>query len=322
MQLLGLHHVSAITASAKENVHFYTKIMGMRLVKKTVNQDEPSMYHLFYGDEVGNPGTELTFFEIPPAGRTHEGTNSITTTSLRVPNDEALMFWQKRFSKYDVGHEEIKERFGRQTLRFRDFENQRLMLVSDENNVGVAGGSPFERDDIPVEYGITGLGPMYLTVRKPKATIAFLTDLFGLHYVGSYPSDDEAHEDIIVYAMGEGGTGAEVHIVTRDDLPRERPGRGSVHHIAFRVANEEEMHAWIDRLDAQGKRHSGFVDRFYFKSVYIPNPNGILIELATDGPGFATDEEIEHLGETLALPPFLEAHREDIEADLKPIKPE
>jgi len=320
MQLLGLHHVSAITTSAKENVHFYTKIMGMRLVKKTVNQDEPSMYHLFYGDEVGNPGTELTFFEIPPAGRTHEGTNSITTTSLRVPSDEALVFWQKRFSKYDVEHEEIKVRFGRQTVRFRDFENQRLMLVSDEHNVGVAGGRPFERDDIPVEFGIVGLGPIYLTVQKPEATSALLTEIFGLHYVGDYPSDSETNENIVVYAMGEGGTGAEVHIEKRDDLPRERPGRGSVHHVAFRVANEEEMYAWIDRLDAEGKQHSGFVDRFYFKSVYIPDPNGILIELATDGPGFATDEDVEHLGETLALPPFLEAHREDIEADLEPIE--
>src|SRR5699024_2825687 len=139
---------------------------------------------------------------------------------------------QRRFSEHGVEQEEIKERFGRQTIRFRDFENQRLMLVSDESNVGVAGGNRFERDDIPVEFGIAGLGSIYLTVQKPEATSALLTEFFGFRYVGHYPSDDEAHGNIGVYAMGEGGTGAEVHIAKRDDLPRERPGRGSVHHVA------------------------------------------------------------------------------------------
>lgn len=319
MELLGIHHVSAITASAKENVHFYTKILGMRLVKKTVNQDEPSMYHLFYGDERGNPGTELTFFEIPHAGRTHEGTNSITTTSLRVPSDAALGFWQKRLDAYGIEHEPMKERFGRETIRFRDFEEQRLMLVSDETNVGVDAGHPYAHEQIPKNMGMTGLGPMFLTVANPETTIALLTDTFGLTYAGNYPSDAEGQENIVVYTMGEGGTGAEVHIEKRDDLPRERPGRGSVHHLAFRVANEDALHAWIKKLDTANNRHSGFVDRFYFRSVYIPDPNGILIELATDGPGFATDEELEHLGENLALPPFLEPYREDIEADLQPI---
>lgn len=146
-----------------------------------------------------------------------------------------------------------------------------------------------------------------------------LSETFGLRFAGSYFSNEEGQDNIVVYTMGEGGTGAEIHIEKRDDLPIERPGRGSVHHLALRVSDEEALRKWIEKLDANKQRHSGFVDRFYFRSVYIPDPNGILIELATDGPGFDTDEKLEHLGGSLALPPFLEPHREDIEADLKPI---
>lgn len=168
--------------------------------------------------------------------------------------------------------------------------------------------------------GITGLGPVVFTVADPQATISFLTDIFNLRYVGSYSSDADRQEKIVVYAMGEGGTGAEVHIQKRDDLPRERPGRGSMHHVAFRVKTEDALKQWIKMLDTQGIRHSGLIDRYYFRSVYIPEPNGILMELATDGPGFTTDEALDHLGEKLALPPMLEAYREDIEADLEPIE--
>ncbi|HET7656670.1 MAG TPA: VOC family protein, partial [Bacillales bacterium] len=143
MELKGIHHVSAMTADASKNVAFYTKILGMRLVKKTVNQDDPSVYHLFYGDEKGNPGTELTFFEIPMAARNHNGTNSISAISLRVANDKTLSFWKKRFEDYEVEHEEIKDRAGRKTLGFQDSEGQRLILVSDEKNTGIEAGHPW-----------------------------------------------------------------------------------------------------------------------------------------------------------------------------------
>lgn len=319
MELKGIHHVSAMTAKAPENFDFYTKVLGMRLVKKTVNQDDPSVYHLFYGDERGNPGTELTFFEIPRIGRTYEGTDSISATSLRVANDEALAYWKQRFEAHQVEHGEIETVAGRSTLAFRDFEGQRLVLVSDERNEGVAGGVPWERSPVPQTNGIIGLGPVKLTVQHAEATADTLTSLMGFRQTRQYPSPVAGRPDILVFETGEGGTGAEVHVEERSDLPRERPGRGSVHHVAFRVETEEELRQWVTRIHEAGFRSSGFVDRFYFRSLYFREPNGILFELATDGPGFDTDEDLQHLGEALSLPPFLEGRREQIEGALKPL---
>lgn len=319
MELKGIHHVSALTASAPKNFDFYTKTLGMRLVKKTVNQDDTSVYHLFYGDEKGSPGTELTFFEIPRLGRHYEGINSISALSLRVASDEALVYWKKRFEEAGVTHEEIKKRANRSTLAFRDFEGQRLILVSDETNKGVAGGIPWEKSPVPREYGILALGPVQLTVRHAERTIAVLTELMGFRQMGQYPSSIPNQPDILVFETGKGGTGAEVHIEERSDLPPERLGRGGVHHVAFRVDNDDELHAWIEKIKQARFGNSGFVDRFYFHSLYFREPNGILFELATDGPGFDTDEELEHLGESLALPPFFEPQRTEIEALLKPL---
>ncbi|AZV43511.1 ring-cleaving dioxygenase [Peribacillus asahii] len=319
MQLKGIHHLSAITADAAANYDFYTKTLGLRLIKKTVNQDDIRVYHLFYGDEVGSPGTELTFFEIPQAARVHEGNNSISETSLRVANDAALQFWKKRFEEYEVEHEEIGERFNRKVLSFKDPEGQRLLLVSDETNKGVTGGVPWDKSPIPKEFAILGLGPIKLTVPIINPTAEVLTDVLGFRKVGSYPALVAGQGSIEVYATGEGGTGAEIHIEKRNDLPPEYLGRGGVHHVAFRVDNEEELQQWIERVNYARYANSGFVDRFFFRSLYFREPNGILFELATDGPGFATDEELEHLGESLSLPPFLESKRAEIEAHLKPL---
>ncbi|MCM3719063.1 ring-cleaving dioxygenase [Fictibacillus phosphorivorans] len=319
MKLKGIHHVSALTAKAPENFKFYTEVMGLRLIKKTVNQDDTSVYHLFYGDEKGNPGTELTFFEIPMAGRNHDGNHSISAISLRVKNDAALKFWEDRLKEHGIETEGIKDRAGRQTLAFRDFEGQRLILVSDENNKGVAGGKPWSKSTTPEETAIIGLGPVRLTVPVAEPTIQVLTELLGFRKKGSYSAEVSGQPDIVVLETGEGGSGAEVHIEERTDLPPERLGRGGVHHVAFRVDNEEELRDWIEKVKTARFPNSGFVDRFYFKSLYFREPNRILFELATDGPGFDTDEELEHLGESLALPPFLEPQREEIEARLKPL---
>ncbi|KZO00508.1 ring-cleaving dioxygenase [Bacillus badius] len=319
MEFKGLHHVSALTARAPHNYEFYTNILGMRLVKKTVNQDDPSMYHLFYGDEKGNPGTEVTFFEIPMLAQNHEGTNSISAISFRVQNDQALAYWKQRFEELEIEHEEIAERAGRATLAFRDFEGQRLMLVSDEKNEGVEGGIPWGKGPVPAEYGILGLGPVKLTVRYAEATAGVLTDVLGFRKKGQYPSAVAGQPDILVFETGEGGTGAEIHVEERADLPPERPGRGSVHHVALRVDNEEQLREWIERINEAAFPNSGLIDRFYFRSLYFREPNGILFEIATDGPGFDADEDIHHLGESLALPPFLESRREQIEAKLKPL---
>ncbi|MBB6452386.1 glyoxalase family protein [Salirhabdus euzebyi] len=315
--LKGQHHVSAITADAKRNYDFYTKILGMRLVKKTVNQDDTSVYHLFYADERGTPGTDLTFFEIPRAGQTYGGRNAITGTSLRVPSDASLQYWKERFKKHGVDYDDITTDTGRQTLAFRDFEGQRLILVSDENDTGVAAGCPWDKSPVPQEHGIVGLGPVMLTVGNMEAMMKILKDVLGYRESRSYNS--LGHETR-VFETGEGGTGAEVHVVERSDLPRERPGRGSVHHVAFRVENEEELNKWVELVNQLKIPNSGFVERYYFKSLYFREPNGILFELATDGPGFESDEPFETLGESLALPPYFEDKREEIEAKLKPLE--
>ncbi|OKP94536.1 ring-cleaving dioxygenase [Paenibacillus sp. P32E] len=319
LTLKGLHHVSALTARAPENFKFYTEVLGLRLIKKTVNQDDVSVYHLFYGDEVGNPGTEVTFFEIPNAGRNRDGNNSISALSLRVPDDKSLEYWTQRFEQFQVEHDEITDRGGRQTLSFRDHEGQRLILVSDEHNQGVAGGKLWAKSPVPAAYGILGLGPVHLTVETAESSAKVLVDLLGFRRKGSYPSPVAGQPDVIVFETGEGGSGSEIHLEERKDLPQERLGRGGVHHVAFRVDNADELKQWIERIGSYQLPNSGFVDRFYFRSLYFREPSGILFELATDGPGFATDEDIEHLGESLALPPFLEAKREQIEAHLKPL---
>ncbi|MFE4429001.1 ring-cleaving dioxygenase [Peribacillus butanolivorans] len=319
MILKGIHHLSAITANASENYDFYTNVLGMRLVKKTVNQDNPSVYHLFYGDEVGNPGTELTFFEIPMSAPTHRGTNSISGTSLRVADDKSFSYWKERFEEFGVEHSEITERAGHQVLSFEDSEGHRLTLVSDEKNKGVKGGKPWDKSPVPTDYGIIGLGPIKLTVRYATPTAGVLTEVLGYQQTRQYMSEMEGQPDILVFETGEGGNGSEIHLEERSDLQGERPGRGSVHHVAFRVENEEELRNWVKKIDDVGFTNSGFVDRYYFRSLYFREPNGILFELATDGPGFATDEHVDHLGENLALPPFLESKREQIEKKLKPL---
>jgi glyoxalase family protein len=318
--LKGIHHVSAITANAKENYHFYTKVLGLRLVKKTVNQDDTSVYHLFYADERGNPGTDLTFFEIPHAGRTYPGTNSITATSLRVRDNKALQYWKDRFEEFNIDHEEINNDSGRFTLSFLDAEGQRLILVSDEENNGVSGGKPWGNSPVPEDFGVVGLGPVHLTVSRPERTIKILTDVMGFREKAGYTrKQDTKTKQVRVFETGEGGTGAEVHVMEEEQMGRERPGRGSVHHVAFRVEDVEELNKWVEILNANHLPNSGFVERYYFRSLYFREPNGILFELATDGPGFEEDEDFEHLGERLALPPYFEGQRKEIEARLKPL---
>lgn len=319
MELTGLHHVSALTAQAANNVDFYTRVLGLRLVKKTVNQDDPSSYHLFYGDERGNPGTELTFFDIPYAARNHPGVGSISRIALRVPGQDALAWWENRFAELGVEHDARTTEAGRHVLAFRDPEGQRLALV-DDSDAPLPGGTPWDRGSAPAPVGIRGLGEVSLTVRAIEPTERVLTEIMGFTRRGGYAANDDGPQrDIIVFGTGVGGPGAEVHVDERSDLPRERLGRGGVHHVAFRVPTREQHLEWLDRLETAGLRTSGLIDRFYFRSIYFREPNGVLFELATDGPGFLTDEDGAHLGERLSLPPFLEPHRAAIEAGLRPL---
>ncbi|MFC2947848.1 ring-cleaving dioxygenase [Virgibacillus sediminis] len=320
MELKGIHHVSAITANAQKNYHFYTDVLGMRLVKKTVNQDDTSMYHLFYADSIGRPGTDLTFFEIPRAGTTYPGTSSISGTSLRVPDDKALDYWLKRLTEKKVDHQGIKQQGRHKTIPFQDPEGQRLTLNSDQHNEGVEGGQVWEHSSVPSDKGIIGLGPVRLTVKDPRPTEEILTNVLTFTKTGSYPNPVPGQKDIDIFSTGQGGHGAEVHLETRDDLEKERPGRGSVHHVSFRVEDVKELEEWVERLKSNRLPNSGIVERYYFKALYFREPNGILFELSTDGPGFAADEDVERLGETLSLPPYIESQRQEIEAKLKPLE--
>ncbi|GIK36307.1 MAG: glyoxalase [Chloroflexota bacterium] len=317
MELHGLHHVTAVTGRAQANVDFYTQVLGMRLVKKTVNQDDVSAYHLFYGDEAGNPGTELTFFEWPQMGPNHNGPGSIAQTALRVPNREALAWWVQRLDERGVKHEGLSEFHGHALINFTDPEGQQLALVDDG---GAPGGTPWPQSPVPAEYGIHGLFASTLIVRQLEPTALVLTQVMGYQLAGEYPSAGHPGERTVVFALGQGGAGKELYVVEQPNRPYGQLGIGGVHHIAFRTPDGQEQTQWMNRLHAVGLRTSGLVDRYYFQSLYFRIPGGILFEIATDGPGFATDEPAEHLGERLALPPFLEPRRAQIEAGLKPVE--
>ncbi len=316
MELTGIHHVTAVSADISGNHRFYTRVMGMRLVKRSVNQDDVSAYHLFYADAVGSPGTDLTFFDWSMP-RERRGTRSISRTCLRVSGGETLAWWAARLREQGVASSEIAERDGRPTLDFQDPEGQRLSLVDD----GGAGDPPVPWDagPVPPERQVRGLGPVVLSVPELRPTDHVLQRVMGMRPARDYPHPDDARHTIHVYQMGPGGPHAELHVAVQPDLPVARTGAGGVHHVAFRTPTEEEYHAWASRLDGMRVPNSGEVDRHYFRSLYFREPNGILFEIATDGPGFAVDEDAATLGQSVVLPPFLEPRRESILAGLKPI---
>jgi glyoxalase family protein len=314
MQLTGIHHLTAISADAPGNVRFYTQVLGLRLVKKTVNQDQVSAYHLFYADAMGSPGTDITFFDFE-TGRERRGTHSISRTGLRVNGEASLRWWHDHLRKAGVTMGAVAERDGRLTLDLEDPEGQRLSLVDDG---GRGEGHAWERSPIPAEHQVRGLGPITISVPELRPTEAVLTTLMNMRKVRDYPHPENAKHTVHVYEMGEGGTpAAELHVAVQPDLAPARQGAGGVHHVAFRVPTYEEYDAWAERLNAMRIPNSGKVDRFWFRSLYFREPNGILFELATDGPGFAVDEPLDKLGESLVLPPFLEGRRAQIEAGLR-----
>src|SRR6201746_564731 len=314
MQLTGIHHLTAISAKPRDNLAFYTGTLGMRLVKKTVNQDDVSAYHLFYADGEANPGTAVTFFDFPAAPE-RRGSNSISRTGLRVAGENSLGFWRDRLKKAGGHTGEVTEVDGRRTLALEDQEGQRLVLIDDG---GAGPASPWEKSTVPAEHQIRGLGPIVLTVHDPAHLEKVLTGVMNMRKVRDYATP-HAHAPIHVFAMGEGGPAAELHVVEQKDAPVARQGAGGAHHVAFRTSDKAQYEAWAQRLNELGVRNSGAIDRFYFRSLYFREPNGILFEIATDGPGFATDEPIAALGEKLALPPFLEGRRTAIEPGLQPI---
>jgi glyoxalase family protein len=316
MQLRGIHHLTAVSAEISANHRFYTGTMGMRLVKRSVNQDDVSAYHLFYADAVGSPGTDLTFFDWRMT-RERRGTNSITRTHLRVNGSPSLEWWAGRLAEDGVATNGVVERDGRPTLDFEDPEGQRLSLIDD----GGAGDEPvvWKKSPVPAEHQIRGLGPIVMSVPGITETAKVLTRVMNMREVRQYALVSGGQPNVHVFEMGTGGPDAELHVAVQPDLAPARIGAGGVHHVAFRTPDEDEYHAWAERLNEFRIPNSGEIDRYYFRSLYFREPAGVLFEIATDGPGFNVDEDQATLGESVVLPPFLEAKREQIVANLKPI---
>ena len=310
-ELLGIHHVTAITDSAERNYEFITGILGMRLVKKTVNQDDIQTYHTFYADDRGNPGTDLTFFDFVGIPKYGKGTNGITRTGLRVPDDAALEYYLNRFDEFGVKHEGIQKLFGRKVLPFEEEDGQRYQLFSDETNVGVEGGTPWENGPVPEDKAIYGLGPIEITVSYYDEFIQVMEQVFGF----SVKSKDET---VAVLEVGQGGNGGQMILRKDETSTVESQGYGTVHHVAFRVKDTDAIKAWEEKYNQLQLGHSGLVDRFYFEALYT-RVGHILIELSTDGPGFIDHQEsYEELGSTLALPPAFEGRRDYVESVVRP----
>ncbi len=303
---LGIHHVTAISGPARRNLAFYSEVLGLRLVKKTVNFDDPGTYHLYFGDEAGSPGTILTFFPWENAGPGRLGVGQTQETVFRVPT-ESLGWWTHRFVEKGVPHDAIEKRFGRSVLAFRDPDGMRLALAGV---TGAAEEPAWTGGSIPAEAAIRGFEGVSLLVEKGESTAAILTDVFGFEAAGTEGSTTR-------YVAPGVTMGGVIDIRVAGGFLKGREGAGSVHHIAFRAADDAAQEAMVKKLrEAHGQRVTEQRDRNYFRSVYFREPGGILFEIATDVPGFAVDEPKETLGEALKLPAGLEPMRARIEAVL------
>lgn len=310
MSIRGIHHVSAFTADVERNYEFFTKILGMRLVKKTINQDDIHTYHTYYADHIGTPGTTMTFFGNENWEQGEHGTNSITRTGLRVPSDDALDYYLNRFEKFGVEHDGIQEVFSKKILPFTEPDGQRYQLVSDEKNNGMIAGTPWEHSPVPAEYAVHGLGPVEITVRYIEKFKDAVMDLYGFEQIAE-------EKDAVLLEVGEGGNGAQLIVREDKESPLAKEGIGEVHHIALRVDSHEALKAWEELYEKNKFHHSGYIDRYYFGALYV-RIHRVLFELSSDEPGFTVDEPYETLGESLALPGKFAGNRDEIEQLIKP----
>ena len=308
-RLHGIHHITAIVDDPQDNLRFYREVLGLRLVKRTVNFDDPYTYHLYYGDEAGTPGTIVTFFPWPGGRRGSRGTGQLSGFALAVPAG-ALEYWAGRLDEYGLGRSAIGERFGERSLELYDPAGLLLELV--ETEVG-ATGEARERGPVPAQHAIRGAAGVTLTIADAAPTSALLTETLG--FVAEGEQGERAR-----YRVGAGRSSARLDIIARPGVARGQVAAGSIHHVAWRVRDDAEELAWRDLLLGAGRSVTPVRDRNYFRSIYFQEPGGAIFEIATDGPGFAADEPAESLGEALKLPAWLEERRANIERHLPPLE--
>jgi len=306
----GLHHITAIAGPAQQNLDFYAGVLGMRLVKKSVNQDDPGTYHLFYADAEGHPGTDLTFFPWAQLAPGREGHGLSTEVSLTVP-PESLEYWGQRLEGYGVETGRIETRFGARVLSLLDPHGLRVALVETRGAL-TRTFTPWDGSPVPAERQIRGLEGARMRERDLAPTATFLTSVLGFDHVAT---ENGWHR----YGVGGGGSGTYVDLQAAPDVRRGAWGVGSIHHIAWRVDDGAHQLEVRQLIDDAGRRPTPVIDRFWFESVYFLEPGGVLFELATDGPGFSVDEDPARLGESLVLPPWLEPQRAAIESMLPPL---
>jgi glyoxalase family protein len=308
-QLLGIHHITAIAGEPQENLDFYAGVLGLRLVKLTINFDDPGTYHLYYGDGIGHPGTIMTFFPWPKAPNGRKGTGQVTATAFAVPKG-AIGYWADRLDQHRIAHREPSDRFGEKVLSCTDPDGLVIELIATSN---VMAERAYFEGPVPAEYAIHGFHSATLTEAGYHRTASLLTDAMGLRLL-------EHEGNRFRYAMDAGGPGAIADVVC---APEERSGRvavGTVHHIAWRAADDERQDSWQKDLARLGYDVTPVIDRKYFHSIYYKEPGGILFEIATDPPGFAIDEPPEALGSKLQLPHWLESAREELLGILPPLR--
>ena len=309
MKLHGIHHITAIASDPQRNLDFYTELLGLRLVKRTVNFDDPSAYHFYFGDRIGTPGTILTFFPWPGARRGSRGTGQVVSTSFAI-SPSALDFWRDRLSKWRVTAELISERFGQSALRFTDPDGLVLELITSEHKndfVPQAGDSL-----VPAEFALKGFHAPTLELQRSALTVQLLTEVLGFELIGQ---EGNRHRFGVDLKMPN----KQIDLVEPADGSFGHIAAGTVHHIAFRAASDEEHQEWRDKLAELGFGVTPVIDRQYFHSIYFREPGGVLFEIATDAPGFSIDEPVETMGESLKLPPQYEPHRAEIERILPPV---
>ena len=307
--LNGIHHISAITGDAQRNVDFYTTVLGLRMVKKTVNFDDPGTYHLYYGDETGTPGTLLTFFAWTGARRGRQGAGQTGAIAFAVPPG-SLDYWAKRLDEHGVTVSERSARFGDEVLLFMDPDGQPLELIPQ---AGVETLPAWGDSPVPSEYAVRGFHSVTLLESDPTITDRLLTEVFGFEQVGQEGSRTR-------YLAADGGLATRVEIMRVPDSEWAVGGSGTVHHVAFRTPDDDQQLEWVASLRALGLNVTPVQPRFYFNSIYFREPGGVLFEIATDPPGMTIDEPLETLGQSLKLPPWYESQRDVIERQLPPLR--